>query len=79
MEGKRGMFSVGAAPGPRLRRNAARCRLCATVVETRHRHELQVCSCGAVGVDGGLDYLRRLGRAADREELNEWEEEDTSG
>lgn len=43
----------------RLTRNAARCLLCDTVVESKHRHDFVRCKCGNLFVDGGHDYLRR--------------------
>lgn len=43
----------------RLVRNAAECRRCGEVVESRHRHDFRVCRCGLIAVDGGLDYARR--------------------
>jgi hypothetical protein len=39
-------------------RNAARCRKCGDVIESKHRHDFQACRCGAIFVDGGRDYLR---------------------
>jgi hypothetical protein len=42
----------------RLVRNAARCLLCNTVVESRHRHDFQSCPCDNLFVDGGLAYER---------------------
>jgi hypothetical protein len=43
---------------PKLTRNAARCDACGSVVESRHRWDFQTCRCGALSVDGGLDYSR---------------------
>lgn len=56
-------------------RNRARCRLCGTILESRHAQDLQTCNCGAVSVDGGREYLRRLGRREDREDLSEFGDE----
>ena len=53
----------------RIVRNAARCRKCGTTVESRHRHDFVVCNCGAIFVDGGTEYLRAGGDAADFESL----------
>ena len=41
-------------------RNAIRCNLCGEEIESRQHYDLRYCSCGACGVDGGQDYLRRL-------------------
>lgn len=64
----------GAGDAPlRIVRNRARCLRCGGVAESTHVHHLDFCSCGAVGVDGGTAYLRRLGRREDREDLAELE------
>ena len=39
--------------------NKARCKLCGDVVESKHRHDFRSCSCGAMSVDGGREYIRR--------------------
>lgn len=39
-------------------RNAARCTRCNTIIESKYRHEFVSCSCGAIFVDGGKDYIR---------------------
>lgn len=51
--------------------NKARCRKCDDVIESKFRHDFQSCSCGAIFVDGGLDYCRRGGNPEDFEELSE--------
>lgn len=43
-----------------LVRNSARCLLCDTEVVSGHRHDFRSCSCGALSLDGGLAYRRRL-------------------
>jgi hypothetical protein len=40
------------------------------------RHDFKFCKCGAVAVDGGKDYLRRVGNKDDYEELIEYEGRD---
>lgn len=58
-------------------RNAARCRKCGDVVESKHRHDFVACSCGAIYVDGGTSYLRRGARDfGDMEELAEMSGDD---
>ena len=54
-----------------IRRNAARCRRCDTVVESTHRHDFVPCRCGAIFVDGGLEYVRTGGNPEDFESLAE--------
>lgn len=41
-------------------RNRAMCRKCSDVVESKHRHDFVRCKCGAIAVDGGKAYLRRV-------------------
>lgn len=45
----------------RLVENRGICGKCGDVIVSRHRHDFVRCSCGAAAVDGGLDYLRRVG------------------
>lgn len=40
-------------------KNAARCKHCGDVIESKYRHDYVTCSCGKTAVDGGHDYLRR--------------------
>ena len=55
-------------------RNRAKCKLCGDTIESTHVHDFVSCSCGAVSVDGGRDYLRRCGRLEAIEELSEYGE-----
>ena len=50
--------------------NKIRCKHCEDVIVSAHRHDFKYCKCGKVGVDGGNDYLRRLGDEADYEEMS---------
>ena len=63
----------------KLKRNAVRCKLCNTIIESKHRHDFVSCECGNIFVDGGLDYLRRGGDVwmENVEDLTEWEEDET--
>lgn len=51
--------------------NKIKCKKCGDIIESIHRHDFKFCKCGAVAVDGGKDYLRRLGNEDDYEELFE--------
>lgn len=55
--------------------NKIRCKKCGDIIESEYTHDFKMCKCGAVGVDGGHDYLRRLGNLDDWEELSETMEE----
>ena len=54
-------------------RNRIKCKKCGEIIESTSRHDFKFCKCGAVAVDGGKDYLRRVGNKDDYEELIEYE------
>lgn len=56
-------------------RNRARCKKCNAIIESKHRHDYVACPCGAIAVDGGRAYLKRVGNHEDVEELSEHAEE----
>jgi len=39
--------------------NRIRCKQCGNVIESMYTHDFKLCQCGAVGIDGGKEYLRR--------------------
>ena len=43
--------------------NKAKCKFCGDIIESKHTHNFVTCSCGAVSVDGGHEYLRRCYKA----------------
>lgn len=53
--------------------NKIRCKKCGDIIESEDRHDFKFCKCGAVAVDGGKDYLRRIGD--EYEELSEMDME----
>jgi len=50
--------------------NRVKCLKCGDVIYSAHRHDYKKCSCGNIGVDGGMEYLRRVGNMSDYEELS---------
>lgn len=61
----------------RIIKNAARCTKCGETIESRHGHDFRRCSCGAIAVDGGKNYIRRMYESpADIEELSEFSGEE---
>jgi len=58
----------------RITRNALVCMDCDDLIESTYRHDFVTCKCGAISVDGGLDYLRRVGDFEKMIELYEDEE-----
>jgi len=58
----------------RITKNAVKCKKCGDVIESTYRHDFVTCSCGAISVDGGHDYLRRVGDLDGYIEMSESEE-----
>lgn len=58
--------------GQVLKRNAVRCKLCDTIIESKHTHDFVWCRCKSVFTDGGLSYIRRGGDIEAMEDLSEW-------
>lgn len=54
----------------KIQTNKIKCKKCGDVIESTYRHDFKMCSCEAVGVDGGHDYLRRIGKEEDYEDLS---------
>jgi hypothetical protein len=54
--------------------NAVQCAQCDDVVVSTHRHDFRYCKCGAIAVDGGLEYTRRIGDIYNAKDLSEYEE-----
>ena len=50
--------------------NKIKCKKCGDVIESKSTNDLKRCSCGAVAVYGGKEYLKRLGNEKDYEELS---------
>ena len=49
-----------------LTRNAVKCLVCNTVLESKHRHHYNQCQCrNEAATDGGLDYQRVLAKDLD--------------
>ena len=72
---------VTETPRRRLKRNAAECHNCHTIIESKHRHDWVQCNCvppdNGIYVDGGLAYSRRgAGINAIYTDLCEWAEAD---
>lgn len=55
----------------RIIRNAARCKLCGDILESKRVHGLVECGRGAIAIEGGRRRLRRSGDILAIEELSE--------
>ncbi len=58
--------------------NKAQCNRCKDIIESTHHHDFVTCKCWngrrGIAVDGGKDYIRRLGALEDIKELSEYDE-----
>lgn len=49
-------------------RNAIYCKKCEDTIESKYQHDFKYCSCGAVGIDGGISTGNTLiGNLSDME------------
>ena len=53
-----------------IRTNKIKCKKCGDIIESINVHDFKWCSCGTVAIDGGREYLRRIGNKEDFEELS---------
>ena len=53
--------------------NKIRCKKCGDVIESKSVHDFKFCKCESVAVDGGHNYLRRLGEPENWDNLSEYE------
>ena len=50
--------------------NKIKCKKSGYIIESKSTNDYKKCSCGALAVDGGRDYLKRIGNEEDYEELS---------
>jgi len=50
--------------------NKIRCKKCNDIIESKTVNDFKKCKCGAIAIDGGKQYLKRLGKLEDIEELS---------
>ena len=48
--------------------NKIKCKKCGDIIESKSTNDYKKCSCGAVAVDGGKDYLKMMGNEENYEE-----------
>lgn len=56
-------YTLVSRGGKLIYRNSAKCRNCGDELISFRRHDFKTCSCGDLSVDGGHDYIRRVGSA----------------
>lgn len=54
----------------KILKNRGMCLKCGQTVESVNVHDFAECRCGAIAVDGGHEYLRRLGEGKDFREMS---------
>lgn len=59
---------------PKIIRNMAQCGKCGDVIESKSVHDFRTCKCGAFSVDGGREYIRRIGDIDSSVEMSTYEE-----
>lgn len=42
----------------KILRNRVRCKKCDDIIESKFTHDMKWCKCGAIAIDGGLEYQR---------------------
>lgn len=52
--------------------NKIKCKKCGSIIESKDINDFKKCSCGAVAIDGGYEYLKRIGNINDYEELSKY-------
>src|SRR4051812_1071025 len=45
----------------KIKRNSATCKMCNTKMESKEVCDVIICNCGRIAIDGGNEYLKRLG------------------
>lgn len=51
--------------------NAAICKLCGYFIRSKNKHDYRKCKCGAIAVDGGSHYCKRMGNSENIENIIE--------
>ena len=50
--------------------NKIKCKKYGDIIESKSTNEYKRCSCGTVAIDGGKDYLKRIGNEEDYEKMS---------
>ncbi len=58
----------------RIVKNAAQCKKCGDILESKKRVGAVKCSCGSLIIEGGKHYLKRNAAPEDYVEMTEYEE-----
>ncbi len=58
----------------KIKRNAAQCKKCGDIIESKKRVGGVKCSCGSLIIEGGKFYIKRSANPEDYVEMSEYEE-----
>lgn len=50
--------------------NKIKCKKCGDIIESKSTNDYKRCSYGVAAIDGGKDYLKRIGNEEDYKELS---------
>ena len=54
----------------KIQPNKIQCKKCGDIIESTDVNDLKYCSCKSVAVDGGTEYMKRIGKPNDYIELS---------
>ena len=49
--------------------NKAKCKKCGDIIESKEVNDYKRCTCGSIAIDGGQEYIKRVGNKDDIIEL----------
>lgn len=58
----------------KIKTNKAKCKKCNDIIESKNTNDFIRCSCGSIAVDGGLEYIKRIGETKNIIEMSEYQE-----
>lgn len=50
--------------------NMAKCKKCGDEIFSKNKHDFVSCKCGSISVDGGMEYIRRVGNPENIEDMS---------
>ncbi len=53
--------------------NKAKCKKCGDIIESKEVNDFKRCTCGSIAIDGGQEYIKRVGNKDDIIELSKFE------
>ena len=54
--------------------NKVKCKKCGDIIQSKAVNDFKRCSCKSIAIDGGTEYLKRIGNFQDFEELSVYDE-----